>query len=99
MEMKGYAFSNTKLITDNIPILIIIHNIITDFRDSIEAPITSVPKTLPESIRTLTTTILDIIDNQKRVIDKGLILDSQKVATIKDNFVKSELLTEDCSKI
>lgn len=100
MEMKGYAFSNTKLITDNIPILNIIHNIITDFRDSIGEPITTNdPKTLPNSIRMLTNTILDIIDNQNRVIDKGLILDSQKVATIKDNFVKSELLTEDCSKI
>ena len=100
MEMKGYAFSNTKLITDNIPILNIIHNIITDFRDFIGEPVTTNdPKTLPDSIRILTNTILDIIDNQKRVIDKGLILDSQKVATIKDNFVKSELLTEDCSKI
>lgn len=100
MEMKGYAFSNTKLITDNIPILNIIHNIITSFRDSVGEPITNNdPKTLPDSIRMLTNIILDVIDNQNRVIDKGLILDSQKVATIKDNFVKSELLTEDCSKI
>lgn len=101
MEIKGYAFSNTKLITDNIPILNIIHNIITDFRNSIGKPVTTANdlKTLPDSIRILTSTILDMIDNQKRVIDKGLMLDSQKVATIKDNFVKSELLTEDCSKI
>lgn len=100
MEMKGYAFSNTKLITDNIPILYIIKNIITDFRDSIGESVNADNlKTLPDSMRILTDTILDIIDNQKRIIDKGLILDSQKVATIKDNFVKSELLTEDCSKI
>ena len=100
MEMKGYAFSNTKLITDNIPILDIVHNIITDFRDSFGESVSREDlKTIPESLSILTTTILDIIDNQKRTIDKGLILDSQKVATIKDNFVKSELLTEDCSKI
>lgn len=100
MEMKGYAFSNTKLITDNTPILNIIHNIITDFRNSIGKPTNQNDlKTLPDSIWTLVNTMLDVIDNQKRIIDKGLILDSQKVATIKDNFVKSELLTEDCSKI
>lgn len=100
MEMKGYAFSNTKLIIDNTPILNIIHNIITDFRNSMGKPTTQNDlKTLPDSIRILVNTMLDIIDNQKRVIDKGLILDSQKIATIKDNFVKSELLTEDCSKI